>query len=273
MTGVIRRNAGHATRMTVLLAFVLATTGCTEPGLESPNARIVPSSGVVPYEATVKVDPIADTYVFRLPDRTVTQDSPQLPVTVDRITYNVKVECRRQDQIAVGSARAIGTNAAPQILGVRVNGIADLWLLKPFERTLLEPIVSYEGDWALSSLQVTGSIYVGPYSTFHPPYEPGVPHAEWRGQDRENAAIVYPLYMSIENDYGLPYSPTGLDEGYPTSYSVTNAFEFGSSGSADTSIPAQAGTLRVSVKDEFGRTTSASFEIPISATGFVDLKH
>jgi len=249
----------------------LFLAGCTESEMPLPNARIVPSAGLVPYEATIKVDPIADTYIFRLPDRTVTQDEPQLDIVVDRITYPVEVECIMDEQSVVASAMAIGTNAAPIITALRINGSNDRWLLKPFERTLIQPVVSHSGDWTLVSLEASGEIKPGPYSVFHPPYEAGVQHAEWHGQVWENAAIIYPLYLSVESHNGLPYTPTGFDMGYPTSYKRTNQYEFGSSGSDDTVIPAQTGTIRVTVRDEFGRNVSKTFEIPISAGGFTQL--
>jgi hypothetical protein len=252
-----------------IVVVLLLIAGCDEPAIQAPNARIVPNSGLVPYEAIVKVDPVADTYVFHLPDRDVTQENPQLEITVDRIDYRVEVDCVRGDRVVTGSARAIGTNAAPRIVGLRINGRSDLWMLKPFERTMIEPVVLYAGEWSLGSLQVTGSIY-GPYSVFHPPYEAGVHHAEWHGQIWPNAGIVYPVYLSVENSSGRPYSPTGLDEGYPTSYTSTNQFQFSDPNDADVEIPAQDGTIRVFIVDEFGRTTSESFGIPISAAGYTD---
>jgi hypothetical protein len=140
------------------------------------------------------------------------------------------------------------------------------------ERTLIEVIVYYENEWRVSSFSVEGSNSSAPFTVFYPPYEAGVCHAYWYSWIIENACIVYPVYASVDTA-GLPYSPTGLDEGYPTSYQPTNQFfyDYGSSTEHELEIPAQEGTVSVTVEDEFGRLTTQTFSIPVSAMDFTDM--
>jgi len=139
------------------------------------------------------------------------------------------------------------------------------------ERTLIETIVDYAGEWRVSSISVKGSGCSAPFTVFYPPYEPGVCHASWKGWLIENAGIVYPVYASIDTD-GLPYAPNGLEDGYPTSFKVTNRFFFDYPSSSENTleIPAQVGVIAVTVEDEFGRLTTQPFEIPLQACDYSD---
>ena len=264
----MRLRVGAAVVGCLLLPVLLAGCMMQAPTIAPPNARIVPSRGVVPFQATIMVDDVATSYVFHLPDGSqVTSDDPTLTITVDRLDYPVTIDCIKGELMTSQTVTAHGTNALPIIRTVQINGVNDLWTLTPFLRTLIVPVVSYTGDWSLTSIKVSGDAYPGPYSTFYPPYEAGVCHAYWQGHTWENAAIVYPVYKSVPGDV-LPYSPTGLDEGYPTSYKNTNSYLFTSKPGERVVIPEQEGQIAVSIVDDFGRVISKTFSIPIATSSF-----
>jgi hypothetical protein len=250
----------------VLLLAVVALSGCNGLPTE-PNVAVVisPPIGYAPYVATITCVAPPGTFTFRLPDRTVgPQFEGTLTVTVDRPDWHAVVTWTDGERTVVRTVTAGITNSVPRITGVLINGKKDLWMLMPMQRTLLQAVVQYAGEYRVVEYAVEGSLSPIPYSVFYPPYEPGVCHAEWNGWILDNAGIVYPLYASVDG-HSLPYSPTGLDAGYPTSYRATNRFydELPLDSSGRINVPEQEGTLTVVVEDEFGRRVSQVFSIPI----------
>ncbi len=234
------------------------------------TAWITPNDGRVPYLARIMCRAPAGTFTFALPDKTVgPQADGVLDVTVDSLDWTAVVTWTDGETTLSETVRATGNNPRPEIRGLRINGKNDLWQLEPMERTLIEVIVTYAEAWRLQSVEVEGSHSSAPFTVFYPPYQPGVCHAYWNRWIIENACIVYPVYASIDTD-GLPYSPTGLDEGYPTSYRVTNRLidDYPSVHEGTLEIPAQNGLVRVTVEDELGRLTTRVFEIPIQAVDY-----
>jgi len=232
-----------------------------------------PSTGKAPYSATIICTASPGQYTFELPNETVgPQTANTLEVVVDSLNWKAIVSWTDGVNVQTYTVNATGNNPRPNIHGIRINGKNDLWLLKPMERTLIEVIVYYENEWRVSSFSVEGSNSSAPFTVFYPPYEAGVCHAYWHNWIIENACIVYPVYASIETS-GLPYSPTGLDKGYPTSYQPTNQFfyDYPSSTEGTLEVPAQEGTVSVTVEDEFGRLTTQTFQIPVSAMDFTDM--
>ena len=234
------------------------------------TAWITPNDGRVPYSATIYCRAPAGTFAFALPGETVgPESSGVLEVTVDALDWRAVVTWTDGEATLSQTVRATGNNPRPNIRGVRINGKNDLWQLEPMERTLIEVVVDHGGVWRLHSVEVEGSHSSAPFTVFYPPYQQGVCHAYWNGWIIENACIVYPVYASIDSA-GLPYSPTGLDEGYPTSYRVANRliYDYPAQSDGTLEIPAQSGFIRVTVEDEFGRLTSRTFEIPIQACDY-----
>jgi len=251
--------------------FLAAVTGCELFAPPSPTllVTVVPDLSEIPYAAQIVCDGSAGWYTYLVNGETVgpTREST-LDVVVDAMDWSATVTWTNDSHSLTRTVYATGSNGRPRITGVRINGQSNLWQLDPMERTLLEPIVRYDGGWRLVSLDVTASASAWPFTVFYPPYESGVCHASWHGWVIENAGIVYPVYCSIDTT-GLPYSPTGLDAGYPTSYYNTNKFaDHASSTEEDLEIPAQTAKIAVTVEDDFGRLTSASFQVPVSACDF-----
>ena len=257
------------------IAVLFALFGCDLFQASEPASLVVlinPNIGKVPYSATIVCISSPGEYTFELPNETVgPQTGNSLEVVVDSLNWEAVVSWSDGVDLRTSTVNATGNNPRPNIHGVKINGKNDLWLLKPMERSLIEVIVYYENEWRVSSFNVEGSISSAPYTVFYPPYEAGVCHAYWYSWIIENACIVYPVYASIDTS-GLPYSPTGLDEGYPTSYQVTNQFyyDYLSSTAGTLEVPAQEGTISVTVEDEFGRLTTQAFLIPIAALDFTD---
>ena len=241
--------------------------GCSPPPPTSITAWITPHDGRIPYTATIYCEAPPGRFTFELPGQTIgPQEIPTLDVTVDSPHWNAKIIWTDGETTLWDRVTATANNPRPTILGVRINGINNLWQLEPLERTLIEVIVDYGGDWRLTSIVVEGSASSAPFSVFYPPYEPGVCHASWHGWVIENAAIVYPVYASIDTD-GLPYTMSGIDVGYPTSHHSTNKLydDWSAVKDNELEIPAQDGLITVTVDDEFGRSTTKVFAIPIQA--------
>jgi hypothetical protein len=82
----------------------------------------------------------------------------------------------------------------------------------------------------------------------------------------ENACIVFPLYTSETTQDGLPYPPIN-EQGYTYDpYRVHDLFELMGQHNAILDIPAfpaQEASIHVVIEDEWGRHTSASFDIPV----------
>jgi len=256
---------------------VLALCGCSLLSPPAPtliSAWITPNSGKVPYAATIYCNAPDGQFTFELPDETIgPQTEGQLDVIVDSLDWEATVLWTDGGTVLSATARATGNNPRPRIRGVRINGINDLWQLEPLERTLIEAIVEYGGECRVDSFDVWGSWSSAPFSVFYPPYEPGICHAFWKGWIIEDACIVYPVYASIDTK-GLPYTMCGLDEGYPTSHQNTNRlyYDFPASSGGTLEIPAQRGFIEVTVRDDFGRLTSATFNIPIQAADYGERK-
>lgn len=253
------------------LMTLVSLIGCVGPQAVPELVVILsPEIGYVPYETTITCFAPPGQFTFQLPDGTVgPQPEGTLVATVDRANWSVVVRWTDGETTLSRAVSAGMTNSPPRITGVIINGKNDLWYLKRMERTLLQAVVQYMGEYRVVEYAVRGSLSPTPYSIFYPPYEPGVCQAYWKGWIIENACIVYPVYASIEGE-SLPYSPTGLDAGYPTSYRHTNAIvdrwpgydqEHGSS----LQVPEQTGTIVVTVEDEFGRRVSQAFTVPIHA--------
>jgi len=260
------------------VAVLSAVLGCDlfqalPPAPVSLVAWVNPSTGKVPYSATIVCTAPQGEYTFELPNETVgPQTDNTLEVTVDSLNWEAVVSWTDGANVRTCAVTATGNNPTPNIHGIRINGINNLWQLEPMERTLIEAIVYYENEWRVSSFSIEGSYSSTPFTVFYPPYEAGVCHAYWNNWIIENACIVYPVYASIDTS-GLPYSPTGLDEGYPTSYQVTNRllYDYPSSTEGTLEVPAQQAVVSVTVEDEFGRLTTQTFLVPVSAMDFTDL--
>jgi len=197
------------------------------------------------------------------------QPTDTLEVTVDSLGWEAVVTWTDGITTLTSTVHATGNNPRPLIRGIRINGLNDLWQLEPMERTLIEAIVVYGGEWRVSSFSVDGSHSSAPFTVFYPPYEEGVCHAYWKGWIIENACIVYPVYASIDTE-GLPYTPSGLDAGYPTSYQVTNRliYDYDAASDGTLEIPAQNAIVIVTVEDEFGRQTAEVFVVPVQAADY-----
>jgi len=251
-----------------------AVVGCDlfVPSTPVLTVSVTPDVGAIPYDAQIVCSAPAGQYTYQVGGQTIgpTRDST-LDVVIDSMDWTATVTWANDKHTLNTVVTATGNNPRPTIRGIRINGIDDLWQLEPMQRTLIEPIVRYGGEWRIASISVTGTQSTWPFTVFYPPYQAGVCHAYWRGWIIENAAIMYPVYCSIETS-GLPYSPTGLDEGYPTSYHNTNRFaDHASSTEGEQEIPAQYAVVVVTVEDEFNRKTKATFRIPVSGCDFSDL--
>ncbi len=255
----------------VLCLALMALFGCTRLPTE-PNVAVViaPPIGYAPYEATIRCVAPPGTFTFRLPDRTVgPQAEGRLEVIVDRPHWEAVVTWTDGNNTVVRRVSAGISNAPPRITGVLINGKKDLWILMPMQRTLLQAVVLHSGPYRVVEYSVTGSRSAYPYSVFYPPYEAGVCQAYWNGWIIDDACIVYPLYASIEG-HALPYSPTGLDAGYPTSYLATNRLDgtWPQDSQGRAIIPEQEGAITVTVEDAFGRRVSRTFSVPIHPSGY-----
>jgi len=247
-------------RRAILLAGVLFLVGCTGSTPPAFWATIEPNRAQVPFEAVITAAGYGETYTFYLPDETITQAGSTLEVTVDSLDWTATVETSYGGEIHTDVVHASGTNAAPEIHGLTINGLGDRWSLKPLERTLLQFSVSAGGE--IVAVDVWGSAYSQHYSIFIAPYD-GSYHAVYLGQYWENACIVYPMYRSIEGE-DLPYAPTGLETGYPQLVGRwTNVWNFGGPEDEGQEIPAQQGYVKVTAKNEWGQRTTKTFEVPI----------
>ena len=274
----------YLARKTLLVSgFVLILTGCSLQEPASFHAAITPRQGHVPYEATITVAPVGYRYVYRLPNETIETTETEQLVLVDTLVWAASIECIRDEETLATTVEARGTNALPQISRPRINSDAYLWQLKPLERTLIDfschpgssfgprTGIEYDGSCWVTSIRVLPSEQPYAYSIFYPPYEAGKCHAMYRGVLHENACIVYPHYASQQGPGGLPYSPTHLDEGYPSAARSMNLYQYTTTfKNPEIEIAEQLGTIEVSVKDEFGRFVGATFSIPISALTYTD---
>ncbi len=266
-------------RVRVLVGLVFLwclATSCDQP--VAFHAVVTPTLGHVPYSARIVCTELAGTYAYRLPDGThVTSAESTLDVTVDRLDWTAQVTWTDGRQVRTQEVMAHGSNPPPLIGRPGINGDPLLWYLKPGERTLIdfshhpatlsgpETGVVYDGLWHVVSVQVEPQLKrlcgapVGD-SIFCPPFEKDVWHGSFRGQVYENACIVYPLYTSEAAPDGRPYPPIPED-GYPSDLlRRIHDLYYG------LAFPAQQATIRVVVEDEWGRKTTASFEIPVEET-------
>ncbi len=257
-----------------LAAMLAGACGCS-PDPFPFNAVLDPSTGNVPYQARLTATPGLDSYVFELPDRTIEQSDAELLVTVDTLDWSGTVSgWFAGNLVGEDTVHATGTNPLPRILRPLLNGDPQAWRLNPRERTLInfshrertmagdEIGVSFDGTWQIREIRVEyeekylWGCFI-PDSIFCPPHEPGVFHALDRGVLYENACVIYPLYTSEEGPDGLPYAPAA-EVGYLyDAIRNHNLYE-------SVSFPAQTATIYVTVEDQWGRETSASFEIPVA---------
>jgi len=121
--------------------------------------------------------------------------------------------------------------------------------------------VDYDGEWRVVEIELECSLKkvcgqpLGD-SVFMPPYESGVVHALFNGRLIENACIVYPTYTGELDSVGLPYAPAA-ESGYMYDpYHVRHLYHA-------VTFPSQTGRIHVSVEDNWGRRTTATFSIPI----------
>ncbi len=258
--------------------FLLTLTGC-ELFESSPTltALISPEQGIIPYTAQIIASAPPGHFTFALPDSTIEQTEGVLDVTIDRLDWEATVTWTDGASIRSTTVHAIGVNALPIINPPRINGLPDLWYLEPMERTLIDFTfrpstmtaprsgVDYAGEWDIVEITVTCSskelcYSLIPDSVFTPPYESGEIHALHNNELFENACIVYPTLTFETAPNGLPYAPAA-EPGYiydgPRIRSVFHGVE----------MPAQTAVIRVIVRDDFGRTTSAEFDIPVGAIG------
>lgn len=256
-------------RWFLALACMVAMAGCTGPVPEL-TVSMTPQLGLAPYQATITCTAPRGLFTFTLPGQTIgPQPEGTITTTIDRAGWSAVVTWTDGETVLARTITADISNSLPQIAGVIVNGKKDRWYLTRMERTLLQAVVHHSGEYLVTGFSVSGALSSIPYSVFYPPYERDVCHAYWNGWIFEDACIVYPVYASVE-EQPLPYSPTGLDAGYPTSYRYTNTIvdrlpDYDADDGSSVQIPEQEGTITVSVQDEFGRTVTKSFSIPIRA--------
>jgi hypothetical protein len=273
----MRRRIVHAVQGLGLLLILMAIGGCFRDGGPAEfHVLIEPSRGHVPYEARIVCTPLAGTYVYQLPGgKVVTQSSHELEIVVDSLSWTATVSWTDGQHARSDTAEATGTNARPRILRPVINGNPNTWQLEPRERTLIdfshreatlsgpETGVAYDGEWQVVEIRLECSLKTicgQPLadSVFYPPYESDVVHALFNGQLIENACIVYPTYTGELASSGLPYAPAA-ESGYTyDSYHVRNLYH-------QVTFPSQTGRIRVTVEDDWGRRTTASFSIPVGA--------
>jgi len=250
----------------LILGLVVALSGCERPSPEF-EARIEPSRGHVPFEATITASDIGQSYTFLLPGETITQESPVLQVVVDQLDWSAMVKTEYAGTVRSDTVHPTATNAPPVIHNLTINGLRDRWSLKPGERTLLEFVISPDSE--VVDVEVWGSAFTTRYSIFIAPYD-GDYHAIYMNRWYDDACIVYPMYASIPGEE-LPYAPTGLEEGYP--YLVgrtTNQFEFGGTTDPGEEVPAQTGYVKVTAEGPLGLRATRTFTIPIHAVNYQD---
>ncbi len=277
--GRTRRILRWLTKAALLTAVVLGLAACTKPSAPEFTAHVEPAAGHVPYDARVVCTPLVGTYTVELPNgRTLSGTESEFEVTVDALDWVADVTWSDGSAVRTATAEAHGTNAAPRILRPRINGVSDRWYLQPRERTLIdfthypstlagpETGVAYEASWRVVEIAVEcerktlcGEV-IGD-SIFYPPYEAGALHASFGGVVYQNACIVYPLYTGERAPDGKPYVPRA-EAGYIYDpYRTHNLFD-------GVAYPEQEATIRVTVQDNFGRRTVASFVIPVQDGGY-----
>ena len=268
-------NSIRTAAASLLLTLVGLLAGCFlfEDAQPELNAVIAPALGNVPFTAQIVATAPPGTFTFVLPNATIEQPGNVLEVLVDSITWAATVRWTDGKTLLSTVVTAAGSNARPVIHRPVINGISNLWYLEPRERTLIDfstyaatmtsPTrgVEYAGDWQLSSITLACSekelcSQPIPDSIYYPPYADDAHHAIFNGSLYENACIVYPTSTYEQASNGRPYAPSP-EEGY--SYdAIQNRNVF-----LGISFPAQTAILEVVVKDDFGRHTSAQFEIPV----------
>jgi len=262
----------------VLVAFLCALAGCTEPPAAF-RAYVDPPTGHVPYTARVVFSSPPGTYTVELPDGTsLTTREDEIEVTVDRLEWTAHVTWTDGSQVRTADATALGTNAPPTILAPRLNGDAFQGVVRPREATLVdfthyaaglagpESGVVYDGDWRIVSIRAeaeTKRLCESPMadSIYTPPWAEDQYHALFRGHIWENACLLYPLYTSETAPNGRPYAPESLP-GYEYDGIKNRNVLLG------VGFPEQDLVISVTVQDDWGRTTSASFVFRVAAAAY-----
>ena len=266
--------------MLLLALLINLLAGCSLFDTPEPilNAVIAPEQGNVPYAALIVATAPPGTFAFELPNSTVEQNEGSLEVLVDSLNWTATVTWTDGEAVKSTVVTAYGTNARPRINRPLINGVCSQWFLKPRERTLIDfsyraatmtsPTtgVHYGEDWSIREISVKCSEKslcneLIRDSIYCPPHEAGLYHAIFAGVLHENACIIYPTSTYEVDSTGLPYSPAP-ENGY-TYDTIQNRSLF-----KQVELPAQTATIRVVVEDNFGRLTSAEFEIPVLEFGY-----
>lgn len=239
------------------------------------NAVIAPEQSIVPYTAQIVATAPPGTFTFVLPNETIEQTDNVLEVLVDTITWSATVRWTDGKTLLSTDVTATGSNARPTINRPLITGVSSQWFLEPRERTLIDfstreatmtspsSGVDYDGEWSIHEISVMCSeklLCNQPIrdSIYCPPYETGTYHASFNGVLYKSACIVYPTSTYEPSTSGIPYAPIPED-GY--SYdTIQNRSIF-----KQVAFPSQTAIIRVVVRDNFGRLTSAEFEIPVLA--------
>ena len=273
--------------LALVLVLMAIIAGCDEP--VHFNAIIEPAQGYVPYEARIVCTSLAGTYSYELPSgKTITSSANVLDVTVDRLDWTARVGWSDGEQARTDVVSAQGTNPLPEVHRPRISGDAFRWFLRPRERTLIdfthypaglsgpETGVAYDGAWRVVSIEVDcelKSLCGAPItdSVFCPPYEAGRYHALFGSQVVENACVVYPVYTSETSDDERPYPPAP-EPGYPfDAFRGHDLFALMAQQNAilhRVGFPAQTAVIRAVVEDDWGRLTTASFDIPVEELAY-----
>ncbi|MFC2099935.1 hypothetical protein ACFLSF_03810 [Candidatus Bipolaricaulota bacterium] len=256
------------------IALLVGLVGCTQLGSDPVlTVTIDPEQGIVPFTAQIIADAPPGSFTFELPNATVEVADGVLEVLVDDLEWTAMITWTDGETVERVAVTAWGMNAPPSIWPPLINGMPNLWNLEPRERTVIDfssrpstltaprTGVEYSGPWVITGIAVECSkkLLCGQLvsdSVYYPPYDDGAIHALLNGYIHENACIVYPTCTFEIAPNGLPYSPAA-EEGYTyDGLRHRNAF-FG------VQLPAQSATISVTVSDEFGRLTTAKFEIPV----------
>ena len=234
---------------------LLLCAGCSHPVVQF-CAGVVPDHGHIPFEARIIASPISGSYRYDTPDGIVYSSQPTLDVLVDELEWKAEVSCVVGGGTYTDTATAYGTNAPPRILRPFIKNSCEMWpTLCPLERTMVKCRVDYDREWWLVEAEFDCELTPEPDSIYCPPLErtPGggiVFHV----YDTDNAFLVYPTRVA-PSPSGLPYRPTAYEEGYPAKPGWSGNIYYMDG------FREQTATLTLIVADEWGRQSTATFEV------------